>query len=401
MRIGMMADLYKPHISGVTNVITLSKQYLEKRGHEVFVFTFGSPDYQDDETNVIRSPGVPVLDTGLQFNISYSKQARNLLRSMDIVHVHHPFISGTLAIRYCRPFNIPIAFTAHTRYDLYAQAYLPAVADVIGETAIAAYLPAFCRAINLVIAPSAGMREVLIRLGVDSPIEIVPNGVDLNPFRQPIAAVDRSSLGVRENDILLIYAGRLGPEKNIGFLMRAFLGAAQAFDNVKLLLVGDGPERESLEEMAQRMDPSGGRVIFAGFVPYAQIAGYLAAADAFITASVTEVHPLSIIEAMATGLPVLGIRSPGVGDIVEHGKTGWLVQDQEIAAFTAMMVRVITHHDERRAFGQRAAQEAQKYDIVNTTDILLQKYQAALQAALGKPRTLTARFLQAFSRRRG
>lgn len=400
MRIGMMADLYKPHISGVTNYISLSKKYLEKRGHEVYVFTFGSLGYVDDEPNVIRSAGVPVLDTGLHFNLSYSKQARNLLRSMDLVHVHHPFISGTLAIRYCRPVNIPIVFTAHTRYDLYAQAYLPAVADVIGETAIQAYLPAFCRAIDMVIAPSAGMREVLIRLGVDSPIEVVPNGVELEPFRNRKAVIDREKLGCKADDILLVYAGRLGPEKNIAFLMRAFLGVAQAFDNVRLLLVGDGPERENLEEMAKRAEPAGARVIFAGFVPYPEVASYLAAADAFITASVTEVHPLSIIEAMAAGLPVLGIRSPGVGDIIEHGKTGWLVQDQDIASFTAMLARLISNTEERQKLGRRAAVEASKYDIENTTELLLQKYQATLEASRGKQSNMAARVFQFFSRRR-
>ncbi len=56
MRIGMMADLYTPHVSGITNYISLNKQYLEKAGHEVFVFTFGDLDYADEETNVIRSP---------------------------------------------------------------------------------------------------------------------------------------------------------------------------------------------------------------------------------------------------------------------------------------------------------------------------------------------------------
>ena len=76
MRIGMIADLYKPHISGVTNYISLSKQYLEKRGHEVFVFTFGSEAYVDDESNIIRSPGVPVSATGMHFNLNYSKHAR-------------------------------------------------------------------------------------------------------------------------------------------------------------------------------------------------------------------------------------------------------------------------------------------------------------------------------------
>ena len=64
MRIGMMADVYKPHVSGITNYISINKEYLEQAGHEVFIFTFGDLDYKDNETNIIRSPGLPLTDTG-------------------------------------------------------------------------------------------------------------------------------------------------------------------------------------------------------------------------------------------------------------------------------------------------------------------------------------------------
>jgi glycosyltransferase involved in cell wall biosynthesis len=83
---------------------------------------------------------------------------------MDLVHAHHPFLSARLALRYCRPFNIPIAFTNHTRYDLYAQAYLPALPDQIGTAFLQAYMPWLCREVDLVIAPSAGLQRVLAGL---------------------------------------------------------------------------------------------------------------------------------------------------------------------------------------------------------------------------------------------
>jgi len=399
MRIGMIADLYKPHISGVTNYISLSKQYLEKYGHEVFVFTFGSEAYIDDEFNIIRSPGVPVSATGMHFNLNYSKKARHLLRTMDIVHVHHPFISGPLAIRYCRPYNIPIIFTSHTRYDLYAQAYLPAVADLIGETAIQAYLPAFCRLCDRVIAPSQGMQDVLIRLGVDSPIHVVPNGVDLKPFKQTAQTIDRSELGFEKDDVVLIFVGRLGVEKNLAFLLRAFLGVAQAYTNVRLLLVGSGPEKENLQYQLKLVDPTETLIHFAGFVPYDQLPGYLATSDAFVTASVTEVHPLSVIEAMAAGLPVLGISSPGIGDTIRDGITGLLAQDNDIAIFTAKMVRLVTFHDERQRMGKQASIDADIYDIENTTDLMVQNYQDVIAQSAERKVSLSKRVFRALSRR--
>ena len=133
MRIGMMADTYKPYVSGVTNYIDLNKRYLEQAGHDVFVFTFSDPDFVDNEPRIIRSPGLPLSDTGFFLSLKYSREAKLLLQSMDLVHVHHPFLSGRLALHYCHPENIPIIFTNHTRYDLLAQAYIPILPEEISE----------------------------------------------------------------------------------------------------------------------------------------------------------------------------------------------------------------------------------------------------------------------------
>lgn len=383
MRIGMMADVYTPHVSGITNYIALNKRSLEKMGHEVFVFTFGDLDHPGDEPTVIRSPGLPILETGYYISLGYAPEARRLVRTMDIVHVHHPFLSGSMALRYCRPRGIPIVFTNHTRYDLYAQVYLPALPGVIGETALEAYLPSFCRSCDLVVAPSAGIRDVLIRFGVESFIDVVPNGVDLLPFRQVSQPVDRAEYGFSQSDVVLIYTGRLGPEKNLRFLLRSFAGAAQAFGNLSLLLVGDGPDRDNLEDRVRHMKIAA-RVRFTGMVPYADIPRYLAMADAFVTASVTEVHPFSVIEAMAAGLPVLGIQSPGVGDIVEDGVTGFLIQEEDLAAYTAKMARMISEPENRRSMGERARDAASSYSIELTTRMMVDRYQKVVNDSAGR-----------------
>lgn len=373
MRIGMIADVYKPHISGITNYISLNKQFLEKLGHDVFVFTFGEKDYTDNETNIIRSPGLPLMDTGYFIGMRYSTQAHRLLNTMDIAHVHHPFLSGSLALRYCRPRNIPIIFTNHTRYDLYTQAYLPNVPEVVGETALQAYLPTFCRFCSLTIAPSAGMRNVLLRLGVDSPIDVVPNGIDLHRFQIPIQPLERSILGFEPQNVVLVYVGRLSPEKNLSFLLQAFNGAIQAYNHIRLLLIGDGPEREALQELVNSYGMER-YVRFTGLLGYEEVPRYLAMADAFVTASVTEVHPLSVIEAMAAGLPVLGIQSPGVGDTIEDGETGLLAAQEDLAIFTAKMVRMVIDVENRKRMGQKACQAASNYAIENTAQAVLDRY---------------------------
>ena len=399
MRIGMLADGYKPHVSGITNVIALSKRFLEKAGHDVYVFTFGGDDYQDDEPNVIRTRGVQLIDTGIYVSVRYTSQAQKILRTMDLVHVHHPFTSGRLAIRYCQPNGIPIVFTNHTRYDLYAQAYLPMVPEAFGDAFLRAYMPSFCKACDLVIAPSAGLQDVLVHLGVDTPIEVIPNGVDIKPFGAVEQPIPRQKFGFKDDDIVLTYMGRLGVEKNLPFLLRSFAGIANTYENVGLLVIGGGSELENLEERVRLMGLAN-RVHFTGMVPYNDLPAYMAAADAFVTASVSEVHPLSVIEALATGLPVVGIQSPGVGDTIQDGVTGYLAAEEDLAAFTAKLSRIITDSENREKMAHQAKLAASSYSIENTTEIILEHYQQIWEEFGGRKRGFLSRIVRPFKRKK-
>lgn len=380
MRIGMMVDSYKPYLSGITNYVEINQKFLEQAGQQVFVFTFGEREEYDDKERIVRSPGVPLADTGFYFSMRYSPAAKKLLQTMDVVHVHHPFLSGRLALRYARPLHIPIVFTNHTRYDLYAQTYLPIMPEEISQGFLQTYMPAFCNAVDLVISPSPGMARVLRELNVDSHVEIVPNGVDLKPF-QAAAPLPRESFGYRNDDILLIYVGRIAPEKNLPFLLRAFAGVAQAIPGAHLLIVGGGIHqfedemRELVEEL--KLAP---RVRFTGKIPYDQLPAYLAMCDIFTTASVTEVHPLSVIEAMAAGLPVMGIQSVGVGDTVQDGVTGFL-STNDLPGFTAKLTRLCLDPSLRRQMSVSAREASSMYAIERTTAIILNHYQRLVNDA--------------------
>lgn len=397
MRVGMLVDGYKPYISGVTNYIEVNKTFLEKAAHQVFIFTFGDEAADTENGTIIRSPGVPITEQGVYLSFRYDREAQKLLHTMDLLHVHHPFLSGQLAIRYSRGRGIPILFTNHTRYDLYARTYLPILPNEVSESFLKSYLPSFCRAVDQVIAPSAGLRDVLVRLGVDAPITVVPNGVDMQRVQGDIEPIDRKRFGIQEQAVVLIYTGRLAQEKNLIFLLRAFAGAAQAVDDLYLVLVGDGPEHDNLVDRVKHMGLSE-RVHFTGRVPYDDVPRYLRMADAFVTASVTEVHPLSVIEAMGAGLPVLGIMSPGVGDTIEDGHTGYLTRDEDLPAFTAKMMLLVSDRDRLRQLGENARDSSDQYDIRNTVILMEQQYQNALQNKKTEKQSMRARVLRMFDR---
>ncbi|HAV77306.1 MAG TPA: hypothetical protein DCX53_08130 [Anaerolineae bacterium] len=373
MKIGMMTDAYKPYVSGITNYIDLNKRALEIAGHDVYVFTFGDLDHEDGETRVIRNPGLPLADTGFYLSLRYKTAAKKLLQTMDVVHVHHPFLSGRLALAYCRPKQIPIIFTNHTRYDLYAQARLPLMPEEVSHSLLQAYMPNFCEEMDMVISPSQGMEKILREYGVEGHIEVVPNGVDLTRFHDA-KPLSRAEFNFEVNDTLLVYAGRIAPEKNLEFLIQAFAGVSHVIPNAHLLIVGGG-QKEHMEEIKAIPDEYDvqDRVHFVGMIPYDKLPSYLAMCDVFVTASVTEVHPLSVIEAMGTGLPIMGIDSPGVGDSITDGITGLLAKE-DIASFTAKLTYLCLNKDLHKKFGTEARKASEQYSIERTTKIMLGHY---------------------------
>jgi glycosyltransferase involved in cell wall biosynthesis len=170
----------------------------------------------------------------------------------------------------------------------------------------------------------------------------------------------------------MIYVGRIAPEKNLAFLLRAFAIVSQELPETYLLLVGDGLEMDNLRDQAQKSD-IGKKVIFTGCVEYEDVPGYLDLADAFVTASVTEVHPFSIIEAMAVGLPVLGIKSPGVGDTVVDGING-LLSKHDLAEFSLKMYRLMSENDLQARLARKALEDSEQYSILNTSKRILGLY---------------------------
>jgi 1,2-diacylglycerol 3-alpha-glucosyltransferase len=384
MRIGMMADLYTPYVSGVTVMISLLKRRLETLGQQVFLFTFGAMENRDQEPNIIRSPGLPIGHEGLTVGFGFSRRALETLATMDVVHVHHPLLSGRVALRYCRPRGIPIVFSNHTRHDLYARMYAQPLPAWLVDWWYSGYLRRFYSACNLVIAPSAAAMHLVERLSPTCQRQMIPNGIDLKPFLEVRSSIRREELGFGTEHVVMVYVGRLAREKNVHFLIEAFAHASRRERSVRLLIVGSGPLRASLEASLARMGISG-NVRFAGFVPHGEVPSYLACADAFVTASVTEVQALTVIEAMACGLPVVGIDAPGVGDAVADGVTG-LLSPHDPQLFGETMLRLMDD-GQRRLLGEQARKASLAFAIDSTADEVLRCYRRLLAAPAESPRT--------------
>ena len=379
MRIGFFADMYLPHVSGVTNHITLAKRYLEDRGHEVTVFTFGKPEAGDAEHNVVRSPGMPWGGTGWRLATGFSAETRRLAPKLDIAHVHHPFQSGRLVAPIAHRHGIPLVFTNHTRYDLYSDSYARLFPRAARYGYVRGALHGFADRCDEVIAPSETIAEWLLRFAGVVADDVIPNGVDTAAFASPKTPLTREALGFAPQDVVFCYVGRLGPEKGTRPLAEEFAHACAVSPRARLLVIGDGPARRDAE-IAIAAAGFSERARFVGMVPYEHVPDYEAAADVFVTASVTEVHPLVVLEAMAAGLPVIGVRSPGISDTVEDGVSGLLAPDATPGSLAERIALIAGDDALRTRLARGARKSSTSYTLENTVGRVLLRYEELLGA---------------------
>lgn len=377
MRIALLVDVYLPFVSGVTYAVSLLGGELRRKGHEVHIFTSGRSHTLTVNGDVHRVPGIPLGRSGYTVAASFPRSSQALLRTMDVIHIHHPFGMGRLALRYAGDRAIPLVYTQHTRYDLYAKYYFPWPLSSLGPGLARRYLKRFCRRMDAVLAPTTSLRSLLQGWGIEPEAEIVPNGIDLDWIRTATPA-SRSDLGLPEASPLLVFVGRLGREKNLDFLLRAFARLAVQDSRPHLLLIGDGPERRKLESFASGAGIRE-RIHFTGWVERSQIPGYLAHSFASVTASLTEVHPLTLLEATGAGLPVVALRAPGVEDIVVHQENGILC-DPEEDALAGSLADLLSDPLARERLASGARASAQGYSIERTAERTLDVYRRCRRA---------------------
>jgi glycosyltransferase involved in cell wall biosynthesis len=176
---------------------------------------------------------------------------------------------------------------------------------------------------------------------------------------------------------VIISAGRLAEEKNWVTLLRAFALAQKVQPNIRLILLGDGPQAEALRQLTEELEIAD-RVTFVGKVPFHEMPNYLKAADMFAFASVTETQGLVTLEAMAAGLPVAAVDGAGTKDILEDGKQGFLTQNdpQDLANG---IVKLIENPSLMSKFKTAALRTSRTYDNMRLARKMLKVYEQAIE----------------------
>ena len=356
LKIAMITTCYQPVINGVVRMIELYREQLTALGHRVTIFTFGGPSDQDGE-HTVRIPAVPLGKTGYYFRRRFPNHIIELLNQFDMVHCHHLFMGPELLADKLKP---PIVYTNHTRYDLYTEVYLPLpkiIRKPVAKRLIRHLWSRNTAGCAAVIAPSQHVANVMRSFGVVVPIEVIHNGVQLANFTaaKPIGSLrpNRSLTGV--------YVGRLAAEKNILPLLDRLVEVCQQNETVRFRLVGHGPLHDACQRIIAKHQLDQ-QIILEGWVSKESIPSILASADFQVTMSVSEVHPLGIIEGMAAGLSTVAQFVYAMSECV--GEAGLLAQNR--TDWISGVHKLIDSAELRQTLGAKAKEQARKYAIEQT-----------------------------------
>ncbi len=377
MKIGIFTECYKPILNGVVNSIIGFKMGLEKLGHEVYIFCPTYKGHKNDpkDKNIIHCKSFALPGkSGYHFIFPLSDEVKKIAKGMDIIHVQHPFIMGDRAADTSEKYNIPITFTNHTQYDQYAH-YIPISKKFVIKSIIN-YIKGFTKRVDLIIAPAKGIQDKLQSYGVKTPIMIVPNGIDVARFSKKVPKIEVEKLRKKykidvKNDVL-IFTGRIAEEKNLTFLIKSFKKVLEKKPNTTLLLVGGGMELDKFQQLVKDENLEG-KAIITDFIPYKFMQNYLALATFYVTASKSEVHPLTLLEGMAARLPIIIVNAPGTGDIITDKKDGLVAKD-DMDDFVNQIIKLLDDKKLLAKLSKGAKQTSKQYSFLATSKTMLKAY---------------------------
>lgn len=391
MHIAFYSDTFVPQINGVARVVKELADELSSRGHMVTVCAPAGPDNLVTKPRRIkrRMGTYPVIKFSSAHLPTYKEQRvvlPSVVKSLwwikqsrpDVIHVHTPFGMGWEAAAVSKMTGIPLIGTLHTFYMDYLK-HVHLGGRMI-KPLTSRFEPTFFNRCLLITSPSDSLAKELKARGVYRPLVRLINPVKIDNFfvtkrlrhqaRQELLGPGTTRQAVAN----LVYVGRVSYEKNLAALIDIVAPILRHDKKVRFFVVGGGPVLSSLEAKVNRLNLTG-QIKFAGIQRGEQLKKYLAAGDIFITASLTENQPISIIEAMAAGLPVVAYGARGIPEVVKDRQTGLLAEPGSAEHFRTLLTNLILDSRQKQVLADNALIAARQYQRDRVTDHLLDLYQ--------------------------
>ena len=388
MRIGLFTDTYPPFINGVSTSVEMLKNALEKKNHEVYLVTVNDSsikyDY-DEENHILKIPSIPIGLYDYRLSRIYSLKMINLIKSwnLDVIHSHTELGIGICARLVAKQFNIPLIHTYHTMYKDYTHYVTHGHFDKSSKKIVEYLTKFYCdtTATELIVPTNKTYRLFKENYKFEKNIHIIPTGIEVGRFFKENVnkkEVDRlrKNLNLSKRDTVIIFVGRLAQEKNIEFLLNAEKKIINNHSNIKLLIVGDGPDKEKLEMFSRKLGIER-NVIFTGKVAWDDMPVYYQLANFFATASKTETQGLTVIEAMAAGITPVCIRDEAFLTAITDNLNGFIFDN--IDEYVEIILKLEKNKQERAKISGQARIQAEHFSSAQFADNVLVVYNKAIE----------------------
>ncbi len=401
MKIVMFTDAYWPRVNGVTVSVDSFSRALIQLGHQVVIICSLYPDAQtvermsnplmdkrvtESDPIVIRVPSYPMPiskeDRVAKFHKWFWVSKQLTAFGPDLVHVNSEFVIGEFGFYYAKLHGIPAVYTFHTLWEDYAVNYIPHVPEFLLRIIARRLIKSMATRAETIIAPSAQILDVLKRYKVKKPAHFLPTGIDplifvndkfkVEEFRQQLEKKYLNLAGKR----ILLFAGRVGKEKNISFLLRIMPAVLKAHENTVLLVVGNGPELPLFQAEAEELGIAGD-CIFTGYLDRTDLSLVYGMATIFVFPSLTETQGLVTIEAMLSGTPVVAIGEMGTITVMGGDNGGFMVKNDPVE-FTDRVIQLLSDPDLYCAKVEEAYEHAKSWTIGTMSVRLEQIYRDTL-----------------------
>lgn len=385
MKIAYFTDTFLPQVNGIATALANQAQELGQRGHQVLIFTPKLDDiprqkFKAKNVIVVQLPTIPAL-IYTEFKVGVfglPKVIRYLTRfKPDVIHLHSPFTIGMDAIMAAKLLKKPLVGTVHMYFA--GSDYLKVVKSKLAVKLLnkisQKYLKFIFSQCDLVLAPSKLLVKELNGDGFSKTIVYLPNGIVLNSAK-PLNIRTKKHLKNKYglNEKVVLHFGRLSYEKSIDVLIKAFQLLTHKYDNISLLIIGDGPAKKSLIKLTKKLRLEQ-QVVFTGFVDHQILisSSMLRLGDIFATASTMETNPMVVLEAMLFELPIIGVKQAGLIELVSSN--GFLVPPGNIKELAESMGKLLFDQKGAESMGKKSLKMAESYSIDKATDKLLTIYE--------------------------
>ena len=343
MRVGIFTESYPPLVNGVSTSILMLEHALTKLGHEVFIITVSDnkKDYVlENNGHILRLPSVNLANCyDYKMTSVYPIKAVNMIKKMnlDVIHSNVEFTVGIFARVVSEQLSIPLVHTYHTNWEDYTH-YITKNKKILDDICKKRlkYLVVFFedKTVTELIVPSNKIYNLFKdKYKFTKNIHIIQTGIETSKFyKENFNQKDINSLkkklGIKKKDFVVMTVSRLAKEKSVDRIINNHKELVKKYSNMKLLIVGDGPDIDKLKDEAKSLGVSDS-VIFTGKVPLNDIPIYYQLGNVFVTASKSETQGLTVVEAISSSLPVVAVKDDSFVNSVIEDFNGFVFTDDE------------------------------------------------------------------------